>query len=792
MIFGIKRGKILRLKYISAMLTLTALLLVAFAPLQTAQAANGPVSDLQIFYYRNDTALYNALKAKDIDMSLGVVTPAQYNRAINDPDILLAPIKKLDIYAFSLNLNEEISDYPGVKNPLTVPDFRKAIHRLRDLSTNPFASPLPVPISAVSSLWYNASVVEFVDGTYDPSDPRLADPAYAYPRESLTFDRNAAKALLDAAGFTDPDGPGPGVRVYPFTWPQKAGQPLDPLVFSIRDDDALLKQAGMDLAREMDDAGIPVTKYFDSFASAYTRVMVNRNYHIYTAGWSVSRFPTYLYSWFHSSRWFPGGSNYHMSTTPKYTDVDTLVEKVWFPASYIDAITAVKNAQYLLTEKYTVIVPLWSSYSFYPYRSDMLSVTNFQAVGIENRYTYLKAWRIGGGPVRAGVTPPPLEVNQMYSRWAWEESSMNPFMEDFMSNPPYNIIVDQPSLLQDWSSPPGTWFDGAVEKSKLTYWFRDDEQNDGLGDGDAEWIEPVTGNVLDDFTPQWLAGGGYEFNSWYYASEPASWIYTNYRDIHHIRVYSAERKAEVYMNVKSYWSMYWPYGRLIYAPAWKQAPLSTPDTKVFTGPIAAGTSLALPYKAQGAPVEITSIKLVTANTFLTEASGANNNDYEMVLGKIKLYTAIPAGESIEVKYWARGVAAGYVPGGLVTGTNVGLVWIGAGAFYAREHFPGAGGWTTYTKNPHYWMSTPPTGELDFLWNWNPGPQPRTGYYAVDILDVIRSTWGLDGTGWAPPTPNWEPGTDLIWPGGAQPKGKTTVNDNTLVATDFGKVFGATP
>jgi hypothetical protein len=94
-----------------------------------------------------------------------------------------------------------------------------------------------------------------------------------------------------------------------------------------------------------------------------------------------------------------------------------------------------------------------------------------------------------------------------------------------------------------------------------------------LGDKDAEWIEPITGAVLDDFTPQWLEGGGYEFNCWYYASEPAGWVYTNYRDIHHIRIYPEQKKAEVYFDVQSYWSMYWSYGRLLYRDAWLESPL---------------------------------------------------------------------------------------------------------------------------------------------------------------------------------------------------------------------------
>jgi len=774
------------------------------ASIPVTHAGFGPSNDLQIFYYADDTSLYGALKAREIDLSFWEVTPAQYQDAINDLNILLAPVPRFDYRAFSLNLNETIEAYANVKSPITIPEFRKAIHRLSNVEyyTNTicqgFSTKLPVTIAAPSSGWFNQSVVNFVEGR--------ATGRYPYPYDALTFSRDAARALLDNAGFVDlePDG----IRNYPADWHGRPNRPnLDPLKFSIRMDDVLRKAAGLDLAAELEAIGVPVEEMLQNFPAAYNQVMSKRNYHIYTAGWSVGRFPTYLYSFFHSTRWFPGGSNYHMSTTPRYTDIDLLVDRVQYPPSYADAMKAAKDAQYLLTEKYTVMIPLWSGKAFYPFRNDLLGVTNYQAVGPENDYTYLKTWRISSGPLRTGLKAPPLEINHIYSRWFWDVETMGPFMAGFISNPPYNIMVDQPWLAQDWSSPPGTWFDGAVEKSKVTYWFRDDS-NDALGDRDAEWIEPITGNVLADFTPQWLSGGGYEFNNWYFASEPAGWIYSGYRDIHHIRVYPSEKKAEVYFDAFSYWSMYWPYGRLLYRPAWLESPLvidgdpdtagTQPVTKSFTKADVDASGFVkttvIPYRVMGSIVEV--INMTVDGAPLTKSSGVNNNDYEIVKGKLKFYNlgSIPSAATIIATYWARGDPAGYAPGSLYyPGTSVGKVWIGGGTHYVTEHVPGAGGWTTYKKNPHYFLETPPKGEVDFWWYWNNGPQPRTGYYVVDILDVVKSTWALDGQGYMIPSQNWEPGTDLTWPGGVTPKGKTTIHDNTIVTgLDWAKTFGSPP
>jgi len=510
-----------------------------------------------------------------------------------------------------------------------------------------------------------------------------------------------------------------------------------------------------------------------------------------------------LYGWFHSSRWFPGGSNYHVSTTPTIPGLDAAAYAVQYPSTYQAALTAAKYAQYLVTEVYTAFIPLWSSRTFFPYKDTVVGVTDQVGLGPEGPMTYFKAKRIdGSSTVRVGVLNAPGQVNPIYSRWWWDTETMGNYMDATINVAPYNLLTDTPGVAVDWSSPPGTWLLNGVPCSTMTFWFRDDETDGGtglgdgsggvLGDKDAEWIEPITGNVLDDFTPQWLEGGGYEFDCWYYRSEPAGWIYSGFQNIHHIRVFPEENKAVVYFSVQSYWSLYWPYGRSLYSPRWKEAPLSTLETRDYAGPLAADSTLPLPLNTIGAPVEIVSITR-SDDVPMAKASGADDNDYEMVNGQIMLYTPIPAGVSITVQYWARGDCAGYAPGNLYyPGTNVGRTWVGTGTHYVTEHVLGLGGWFACKKNPHYMFTNIPTGELDYWWYFIDGPQPRAGYYIVDTLDVSIATFALDGQGYAIPSLNWQSGADLTWPGGAEPKGKVTVHDNTLVATDFGKIWGDYP
>jgi len=806
------------------MLTLMVALMLgitAVEPISAQTTTRGPRSpELKLFYYADETSLYSALKAGVIDMSLWECTPAQYQDAITDPNLILAPVSRFDLRGFSLNSNETIPTYPGIRSPTSYAGFRKALWRLSDVSyyaeviCGGFATPLYVPVSAPSRAWVNVTVENWVKANY-------------------AFSVQGAANYLDAEGFAQgteanpnykPGVPGSAMywRVYP-PGHSKAGKKLDPIVFSARVDDGLRYGASVHLCDRMLESGIPVNLISEPSSSAFLRVMTRRDYQIYSAGWTTGRFATYIYSWFHTSRWLPGGHNYHISTTsPGYVttpgspdNIDEAVDKIQYPLNLDDALIAAKDAQRILVQKSASFIPTWSSKAFYAYKN-LFGVTNMESIGTENLYTFLQAWRADGQPdLRLGHKSPPTQVNQIYSSWVWDVTTMGFTQDSFISLEPYNVLNDQPWLARDWttapggpSTVPGTWVDpddGKI-KSYMRYWFRDD----------VEWIKPLTGEVLADFVPQWL-GGGYEFHCWYFDSESAGWLYTSYRDIKHIVPNIAGKYADVYFDVSSHWSQYWPYGRHIYSnqsiqdtpsfPGWKQAPLSTQELRTFTGPIAAGTFLntltpvegtayKIPTRARGTPVEVIEIKL--DGVLLAEATtpylynpvtgqGAGG-DYSIVGStatgpRIRLYIAVPGGSVLTVRYWARGDPAGYHPGGLPWQQTI----AGTGSFYLTDFLAGAGGWATYKANRYYFMETPTKGEIDWYWYWIYGSQPRDGYYYVNIYDASYSNWALGGSGQAVPTANWIEATDL-----APPVGETNLFDIAVLAANYGKRFGSPP
>jgi len=822
--------RVMNLKVFGAILTLTATLLLGFTfvgPVEAAYPGYGPATpEMKLFYYADETALYSAVKAGTVDWSLWEATSAQYRDAITDPNIILNPVSRLDMRAFSLNNNFTITTYGTVRLATSYADFRKALWCMVDRAyyteviCGGFATPVYTMVSAPSRAWVNVTVENYVKTAY-------------------AFSVQVAANFLEAGGFTQIVGdanpnykssvPGSAQnwRGYP-AGHSKAGQRVDPVVFVARVDDGLRYAASVHLRDRMLESGIQVNFLSMPSSSAFLKVMTARDYQIYSAGWTTGRFATYSWSWYHTTRWVPGGSNYHVSLTSGYdakvlgtgrpedtTDLDVEASKVWYPPGLADAITAAKNVQSLSTVKYATFIPLWGGKAFF-YHRNLYGITNQDGVGPENTYSFQSAVRADGGSViRVGHKSPPTQVNQIYSSWVWDVTTMGQTQDGFYNLEPYNILNEQPGLAQDWtnapggpSAVPGTWVDPdtGTTKSMMRYWFLNDP-NDGLGDKDAEWIKAGTpaqggGSVLADFTPHWL-GGGYEFNSWYFDTETAGWIYSGYRDIKHIECNLAGNYADVFFDTSSYWVYQWPWGRHIYAvePAsvdqtvlgWKTAPLSTQETRSFAGPIDAGTYLSLPLRTAGTPVEVIELRIdgalqTKATTPHLYGSTGAGGDYSIVGNsadgpRIRVFKAVPAGSTLTVSYWARGQCAGYWPGG----TNFQTTLIGTGQYYMTDFLAGAGGWATYKANPHNYMQTPPPGENDWLYYWGTGAQPRKGSYALNLFDATYASAALGGSGNYIPTANWLSSSDLT-----SPIGVTDVSDIAVMAAGYGTIFSSTP
>ncbi|MDH5448742.1 MAG: ABC transporter substrate-binding protein, partial [Candidatus Bathyarchaeota archaeon] len=158
--------------YILAMLMLIVLILIALIPLGNvtlvmALPTRGPKTDTDIRFYPNSSAGYAALKANDIDFLQSPLTYEQKLDAEADPNLCIAAYHENGMIEFDLNNNYTVSGiYPGIRNPLTVTEFRQGLtcavdkQYIVDEILLGAGGILNVPIPLNSITWWNETLLQ--------------------------------------------------------------------------------------------------------------------------------------------------------------------------------------------------------------------------------------------------------------------------------------------------------------------------------------------------------------------------------------------------------------------------------------------------------------------------------------------------------------------------------------------------------------------------------------------------------------------------------------------------------
>lgn len=748
----------------------TALLMTAVLPFP-ASAVQGPrTEDLELLLYSDIELTYAAMKAGIHDLVMFDLTVPLFTDASEDPDLQVAPIDDMGMYEIAIDNNWTIKTYPGVRSPTSYPEFRQAMAFLTDkdyiidVICEGFAVRIDQPIAAPSWGWMNE--------TYLPPN---------YPYE---YDLLAAAALLDAKfpqGMTpnpyyDPafSGSAEYIRTYPADHPTKAGLDLDGVKSLVRTDDLRRLYTGRLLYENMQKHGIPIALIAGPMADLLEHVK-GRDYHWYTGGWGLGKYPLYTYSLFHSYFWIVAGANrvtgMNESNLPNYPELDDLLYNIYFAESVEASKAACQKAMGLFTEL-CVLIPLWSTRAYWAYSADLLGVPNMDGYGPENGYTFMNAYKADATPVKMGIITAPKALNVLYSSWVYDYQCLDRMsVWAGIGAPPYDIMTDQASWVQDWHT--STWFDpeAGENKTKVTKWFRTD----------AYFAAPVTG----DFKGR-VNVSDYLFSAFYGYALEDHWHYGSWMDVHHYKVVD-EFCVEIYYDATSYWLTYAADGPMLPRHVWLQTPLTTTDTSIIEY-FHEGTNVTTPgvVPLTGEPVWIESVTAdgVPLTMFI---------DYNWVKGQLEIYNDYANCTDIHVDYWAAGSADGYFPGDLPWET----ILEGAGMYYAVDLMKAAGGYLRLKRNPYYFLETPPLGEVDFVWKWGardgtrPAPDvpegPRTGYYKIDIYDVVLAAGAYGSQGSGVPDTHWFPGADIASPGG-----KIDIYDIVTICGKYGTEWGHPP
>ena len=755
-------------KTITSVLILAALFLVSMQPYSiTAQfiTSYGSRSDLRFAPYSNQAGAYAALKAGDVDLMCWSLTADQVQDAINDTNLQLAAAAELGVSEFDFNNNYTITDYTGIRSPMSYTPFRQALAHAVDKNwiiteiLGDLGDRIDVPIPSALTGWWNTSV------TCPPCN---------YP---YAYSPTQAAAVLDAAGFVqgttinpyyDITFPGSAeyIRTYPPDHPQKPSQDLDPLEVVVRTDDIQRLEAGRLFYGNMRKLGIPVNPTEGDAMIIYFKVFVEKSYHIYTGAWRVSRFPPRsMFSMFHSTFWCTHNwvTGMNSSGLPNYPDLDEELEKAYYAPDYETAMFHCKNAQGLLVDKYCVSVWLWSPKSWYAYRN-LLGVANMDGCGINNKYTYLNALRVdnSSAPIRVAIQTP-NSLNILYSQWHSDWQVLNAIYTHLMNVPPYDLSIDQPWVAQDWEV--GNWSEptGDEPKTNATFWIRKDV---GI-------VAPITGDFMRNYTAHDVA-----FTIWYHYAFSDCWNWDTVSDMHHTRIVD-DYTIEVYFDEYSYW--------LVYGVG-MDLPLLPRDELTSQLCFLSNNTFSLPAISASTKYQFTDqqvIQMVALSRdegFLVEGV-----DYEIVVNStehchnvIHFLMPQPAGT-----YYATYYTPKWKPTGYYLGSDQGLNWTDT-MYSLAPHYPHTSPFDL-KANHRFFLETPPLGEIDFVWKWESGQKPRGGYFKIDIYDIVLAASAYGSTGNGVPDPNWRPGADL-----APPECIVNIFDIVTIAAKYGDKFGHPP
>jgi hypothetical protein len=752
---------------------LAVLMLVAMFPMiNPAKAAQGPRSDLDIVWYASSDAAFTALVNDEVDMMQWALTKEQKEAVEANPNLQIGSYAENGMMEFDINNNATIMDYPTALSPTSVKEVRQAIAFSFDKDyiianiLDFFGSRIDAPVAYPQTVgWVNDTVV-----TYDWNGNGVIDPAEDnYPYE---YDIDAAVDLLADLGFSDTDAN--GYLNYPNTAMWGTAQGADtttmPLKICIRAYAPHRLAAGRYLYRQLEgEPGVAgdsvlaasprwaahgkVGGDFDTTDEMWVQprgvlsliVMRDRNYHVYTGGWSLGRFPTYLFSLYHSMFWYEYGANYNAppGAHPIY---DTLLEGIYYAADLAAAQASAKLATGYHVSN-CVNIPLWSYTSYVAWRKELAGVVNMKGYGIANDYTFLNAYRAGNpsAPLRLGLPEPWSTLNLLYASSPSESALLNRAYAELLKTNPYDLTRDQPWVANDWE--PDYWLDPrtGTEKTKVTYWLRED----------VGCAEPVTGEPVSFFNSL-----DYEFTVWYNYAFDDSWQWSGFMDINHIKVVDGST-VEVYFDDLGMW--------FVYAPTY---PLLGPyDIQISQlceiAPCSTFTGADLEEDPPGYfEYQFTTDQVVhVINATVNGVSISEGVDFYIRAGYdvfchnvfVPLRPFAPT-DTITICY-NRPIPGG--AGGTYLGGNLGYDWTDT-MFSYGTHYPISISSTSaaLNKNPYFLLETPLLGEVDWRWYYIGTTKPRTGYFKIDILDVVKCTGAYSSRGDGAFNTAYLPGADI--------------------------------
>jgi hypothetical protein len=452
---------------------------------------------------------------------------------------------------------------------------------------------------------------------------------------------------------------------------------------------------------------------------------------------------------------------------PNYPDVDAAVDAIWYTASIETAKTASKAFTIIHSQK-CINIPLWSYSSYWAYAKMLVAITNEDGYGIGNAYTFLKAYRVGGGPIRIATVSGPDRLNILHSQWYFEYAFLDRVYTGGMSVQPYDLAVDQPWVIQDWET--GTWDDAGTTKSMVTYYIRKD----------AGIAAPITG-----IANRFFDAHDFEFTVWYNYAFSDSWQFGSFMDVKYTKITDVNGDAwdefQVFFDDNSYWF----YSAPTYPLLPKQELLDLLCGQTTESWAQVGTDA---YLLTNNVVQVVTCTLDGTTTLVEGVDYVIRAGYDLV-SHIEFKPLRDLTGTISITYWYADIpAAGFYLAGLPWAQTM----FSLGTHYPvsmTSDPPSIGSTIVCAKNTFFIMDPPLLGEIDWAWKWGSElVKPRSGNYKIEIFDVVRATGAYCTRGDGTFNPKFFPGADID----QSDLCHIGIFDVVTIVGKFGKTFATPP
>jgi hypothetical protein len=442
------------------------------------------------------------------------------------------------------------------------------------------------------------------------------------------------------------------------------------------------------------------------------------------------------------------------SNMPNYPDLDAVLEDVYFATSLENFAVAVKKATGLIVAKYCINIPLWSNKDFMAYRRNLVGIVNEDWYGLENRYTFLNAYKVDDPatpedesqePIKMGTVHEPKMLNILFSSQYYDYAVLDRVFTSLTEIEPYNLAVSNPWIAQDWEV--STWYDpqDGETKTKIIYWIRK-----GI-----LWHTPVTGETIRQFTAHDV-----EFTIWYaygWLEDIPSSIWGSLYGIHHTNVVD-DFTIEICFDYQSIWASAGFGNKVPLLPKDEYLNLlCAPSTSSFYSDgnnVTASTEFIFTDEqvVQVISGDIDGTPLVEGVDFEILATGSPHYTHN----EIHFLTDLPEG-TVTINYYTPTVnPKGYY----LANYDWTKTFYSIGPYYPTSIKPGIGGSAIFKPTPSFFLETPPLGEIDWKWTWTGTTKPRGGYYQVSLYDAVKVLQAYCSHGNGIPDTNWFPGADL--------------------------------